>query len=169
MIAWFAVNPSWVISICKMLICRIVFIYSMEKCFLQSQHLIRPFNSMAINQVWLEGFGCSSATTVHHKLDKGLYFLIVLYKILIVWPQIWQLVKLSGMISRCDLHSPDIQLSFSHHSLGRSCCVLGLFCNSSLSSVSGHGETRPGSLKRSIGPFSDKRTTGICVCARLCM
>lgn len=126
--------------------------------FLQSQHLIRPFNPMANNQVWLQ---CVSWFLCNHSAShtrQHFYLLISpLYNI--------NSLAADLLISWCDLHSRDTQLSFSHHSLGHS----GLFCHTSPSSVGGHAEARPLSLKRSIGPFSDKRTTGMCVCAWLYM
>lgn len=82
------------------------------------------------------------------------------------------------MINWYDLHSLDTELSFSNHSLGHSCCAHGLFCNISPSSVGGHAETRPLSLKKINWTFQWlKDYWDVCMCmavyvngyAQMCM
>lgn len=69
------------------------------------------------------------------------------------------------MINWSDLRSLDAQLSFSNHSLGHSCCAHGPFCNINPSSVGGHAETRPLSLKKINRTFQWlKDNWDICTC-----
>lgn len=135
--------------------------YSLHRTVL---FLCKAWSWLHCLMIWLvDGFGwfLFIYSASHNRLSLSV--LISLYTILIAWQHIWYFVNCSRLFSWCDLCSPDIQLPFSHHSSGHSNCVFALFCNSSLSSVCGQAETRPASLKRSIGAFSDKRTTGMCV------